>query len=336
MHDLFDRVWLRASGCTHRLHALCALVLLACLGPLTARAADSLPAAYRGRSAAQWVEQLSSPDIQARWYAAYALGQIGPAAAEAVGPLARLLQDQREYEYVRGAAAWALGRVGLPAARSAVPLLIETLSSRHLSVRRNAPWALARLAPAAQDAVPRLRRLLGDEDALVRIQAAGALWLTDQQPEALSVLRETVRRGGTEACEAVSMLGQMEPGAETTALLIDALGARDEEVRRTAAWALAQQGSDVLPVLQAPLAAPEPATRQAAVETLGYLGPAAVAPLSRALTDQAAEVRSTAARELGRLGPGAKNAEPALVQALGDSDVQVQRMAAWALRRLRE
>lgn len=309
--------------------------MLVCLGALAAHAAEAPPATYRGRSAAQWIEQLAAPDIPARWYAAYALGQLGSAAAGAVEPLMGILQDQREYEYVRGATAWALGRIGLPGAEPAVPLLIETLSSRHLSVRRNAPRALGRLGPAARQAVPRLRALLADEDAAVRIEAAGALWLIDRAPEALSALRDMVGRGDAQACDTVRVLGQMPPAPETTALLVAALGARDEEVRATAAWALAQQGPEVIAALAVPLSAPEPATRQAAVETLGYLGPAAVGPLGHALRDQAAEVRAAAARELGRLGPAAKDAEPALVEALGDSDVQVQRMAAWALGRVR-
>ncbi len=302
---------------------------------LTAHAADALPATYRGRSAAEWVEQLVSPEIQARWYATYALGQIGPAAGEAVEPLMRILEDQREYEYVRGGAAWALGGIGLPGASPAVPLLIETLSSRHLSVRRNAPRALARLAPAARGAVPRLRELLADEDAQVRIEAAGALWVIDRQPEPLSLLRETIRRGGPHGCAAVRMLGRMEPVAETTALLVQTLGAPDDEVRGTAAWALAQKGPDVLAALQAPLAAPDMPTRQAAVEVLGYLGAPAVGLLRRALMDQAAEVRAAGARELGRLGPEARQAEPALIDALSDRETEVRRAAAWALRRVR-
>jgi len=300
-----------------------------------ATVADAGAATYRGRSVQQWVEQLASPDIQTRWYATYALGQLGPGAEAAVEPLMRILENQREYEYVRGGAAWALGRIGLPAAGPAVPLLIDTLSSRHLSVRRNAPWALAQLAPAAGDAVPRLRELLADEDIGVRLRAAAALWVIDKQPKALAALRETVRGGGADACAALEMLGHIEPAAATNALLIEALAAPDAEVRRTAAWALAQQGPDVLPALEGPLGAADVATRRAAVEVLGYLGPAAVETLVRVLTDQAAEVRMAGARELGRLGPVARCAESALVKSLSDTDAGVRHTAAWALRRLR-
>jgi len=293
------------------------------------------PAAYGGHTAAEWIERLESPDIQARWYAAYALGQLGSDAREAVEPLMRILEDQREYEYVRGSAAWALGRIGLPEAKPAVPLLIETLSSRHVSVRRYACWALARLAPAADEAVPRLRRLLADEDAQVRIRAAAALWAIAEQPEAVALLRETIRRGGPDGCVAAELLGRMPAGEAVTSLLVEALNMPDEELRQTAAWALAQQGPRVLDALEAPLAAEQPATRRAAVEALGLLGSAGMERLIRTLEDPSAEVRAAAARELGRLGPEASQAEPALVKVLGDSEAAVREAAAWALKQLR-
>jgi len=102
---------------------------------------------------------------------AYALGQIGPEAAEAVGPLSEIVADKYGHEYVRGGAAWALGRMG-PGAEPAVGRLIETLESNPRpvgSVRRNVPLALGSIGPAAKPAVPALVKLLDDEDAGVRV-----------------------------------------------------------------------------------------------------------------------------------------------------------------------
>ena len=131
-----------------------AAILLACLLPGLDAAANAANAAnqetvWQGKTLPQWVEQLSGETDRVRWYAAYALGQIGPDAAVAVDPLCKLLADRAQYEYVRGAAAWALGRIG-DGSPQVVDLLIATLGSDHDSVRRNSARALGNLGPAAR------------------------------------------------------------------------------------------------------------------------------------------------------------------------------------------
>ena len=66
-----------------------------------------------------YFEQLKENDVRARWYAAYSLGQLGPAAVEAAGPLRKILEQEEEtqQEYVRATAAWALGRTRRSAVR---------------------------------------------------------------------------------------------------------------------------------------------------------------------------------------------------------------------------
>jgi len=314
--------------------AIC-LLIVAVFAAVPIGCGAAQPARYRARTVGEWIEQLDSPDVQSRWYAAYALGQLGPQAAEAVEPLMRILENKREHEYVRGSAAWALGEIGLPAAERAVPLLIDTLSSRHVSVRRYAPWALGRMAPAAGPAVPKLRELLQDVDPQVRLRAAAALWLIAESPDALRVLDQMIQRGGPVAYTATELLGRMPAAPATTDLLLKALQSREAELRRTAAWALARQGDQTLEVLGPALRSDEPATRLAAVEALGMTGPAAVKQLVEMLHDGAGEVRASAARELGRLGPQARAARAALEQALNDPDAAVRQSAAWALRRIR-
>jgi len=51
--------------------------------------------------------------------------------------------------------------------------------------------------------------------------------------------------------------------------------------------------------------------------------------------DISAESRLAAARALGDMGPAAKDAVPALINALSDSDPVVQEAAAWALEAIR-
>ena len=54
------------------------------------------------------------------------------------------------------------------------------------------------------------------------------------------------------------------------------------------------------------------------------------------LRDEDWIVRADAAAELGRMGEGAKDAVPALIQALQDSDAEVRYNATWALGNIGE
>jgi len=66
--------------------------------------------AYLGTSIADWVGELSSSDPLQRRLGAYALGEIGPAATEAVSDLAAALQDPVGFVRVWAAAALARWR----------------------------------------------------------------------------------------------------------------------------------------------------------------------------------------------------------------------------------
>ena len=92
--------------------------------------------AYRGKTVSAWIAQLADEDVRARWYATYALGQIGPQAARAVEPLSKIVADKYGHEYVRGGAAWALGRIG-PGAEPAPPHA-ASVELRHKLRRRAA------------------------------------------------------------------------------------------------------------------------------------------------------------------------------------------------------
>lgn len=309
-------------------------------------------ATYRGRTAAQWAESLGDKDHGVRWHATYALGRMGPDAAPAVAALERILAHLDEHEYVRGGAAWALGQIG-PQAASAVPLLAQTLSSKHASVRRNAAQALGRIAsPQASihedtsgSVVPRLApknlsdlaRLLGDEEPAVRVAAAQALWRIQRHPKAVPTLEAMLQNpNGSTACMAAAALGELAAdGAPVAPALAAALGPADEDARRAAAQAIGRAGLAAVPLLQDALATAEVSTKIQAVEALGWIGPAAAPALAEALRHAHPLVRRHAARALGRLGPAAKAAEPALVEAVSDSDVGVRDAAAGALRRIR-
>ena len=109
--------------------------------------------------------------VEDAWHAAAeALGQIGPAAAEAVPALATTLGSAKTGK-VRRAAAETLGRIG-PAAAEAVPALIAALS-HYFGNGEKDPYsasaeALGLIGPAAVEAVPALITVLSGWNRAVR------------------------------------------------------------------------------------------------------------------------------------------------------------------------
>ena len=323
--------------------ALCLCLLL----PVAAVAQEKN--AWEGKTVQEWIGQLSHhpnvsaiQDVALRWYAAYALGQLGAEAAEAVEPLVKILssgmeEGQYENEHLRGMAAWTLGRIG-PKAAAAVPVLTAALVSRHRSVQRNAPRALGAIGAAAAPAIPGLLKLLAQgDDAEARVNAAVALWQIQRHPKAIPALTAMVREGKDPAAyQAADALGRLEADAEAVAPpLIEALAAADADVRRAAIQALGRLGAAATPALKNALKASEPDVPRSAVEALGRIGAPAVPELTAALKHRQAAVRRAAARALGRLGAAAKRAEPALVEAVNDADRDVRDAAAKALKSVR-
>jgi HEAT repeat protein len=140
----------------------------------------SAQVAYLGTSVQDWVRELSSSDPLQRRLGAYALGEIGPAATEAMSDLAATLQDP--VAFVRVWAAAALARVA-PWVGKSVTVLITELGNELAFVRSLAAWHLGRLGPAfpgiEQGLIP-LRQLEGgDKDPSVRVEAALALGMLE-------------------------------------------------------------------------------------------------------------------------------------------------------------
>ena len=137
------------------------------------------PVAYLGIPPADWVAALTSGDPLLRRLGAYALGEIGPAAREAVPDLSAALQDP--VRFVRVWAAAALARVAPPGGES-VTVLIAELGNELAFVRSLAAWHLGRLGPAfpgIEQALLPLRQLAGDKDPSVRVEAALALGMLE-------------------------------------------------------------------------------------------------------------------------------------------------------------
>jgi len=117
-----------------------------------------------------------SDDEQVRTSATYALGMIGPAAAEIAPKLRKQIEEGDDFNQL--ISSWALVRV-TPAAEGVaeltLPHLTRGLEHSRAFVRAEAAEGLGRLGPAAKPAVPALLKALQDEQQLVQEAARAAL-----------------------------------------------------------------------------------------------------------------------------------------------------------------
>ncbi len=259
-------------------------------------------AVFHGETVSAWTEQLSDPDARVRWYATYALGRLGPEAADAAEPLAEVLGNLTGHEYVRCGAAWALGRIQ-SRAEPVVAVLVTSLDSQRPPVRRQAAQALGRLSDLDRPALQRLVRSMEDPDPVVGVYAAVALWRVVQHEQASAKLIAMTRHEDTAAAyQAVVALGRIGLRSEASlAALTTALGHAEADVRRAAARALGRLGPSVVPKLQSVVADDDPRTILGTVEALGWLGSEAEGLLIESLQHKSPAVRRAAARALERI-----------------------------------
>jgi HEAT repeat protein len=126
------------------------------------------------------IQQLTSRGAN-QYYAARALGLLGPAAKAAVPYLMEMEPDPCA-EVERYQALWRIQRD----AAAVVPKFIENLEGN--DPRCSVARTLSEIGPEARAAVPALRKhLFGDQDA-VSVGAAVALWRIDGSEDALPVI----------------------------------------------------------------------------------------------------------------------------------------------------
>jgi HEAT repeat protein len=233
------------------------------------RAADPGPTQI---TTEHWLEQLKHGSFEVRTAAADALGVIGPAAAVAVPDLVRALND--EHVEVHWYALDALGRIGEPAS-SAVPAIALVLANlrRDRYSRSMAARALGLLGTHNDAAAAALTAQLAATDGNVRVESALALWRVSHDPRATAVLVEVVGAEDDEsafrACMALAQIGR--PAKPGTTALLAALSRPNADVRRGAAEALGQIGPSIVPELLAQLDQLEPVASSSAADALGTI-----------------------------------------------------------------
>jgi HEAT repeat protein len=285
------------------------------------------------------IKALGDNDENVRYWAAEALGEIGPEAKDAIPALIKALSDNDES--VRIKAIYVIGRIG-PAAKEAIPALIKAFGDSDYGARTVAGEALKKIGPEAKELVPVLIQALGDSDVNVRIAAAKELGeIRPAAKEAIPALIKAFGDSDWNVLRAVAKaLGEMGPAAkEAIPALVQALGS-STNVRWAAAEALekiAPDAEELVPALIQALGHRNANVRIAAAEALGNIGPEAkeaVPALILSLGDNSALVRWKAAQALGNIGPEAKEAVPALVKALSDSDPEVRKVADSAIAKI--
>ena len=142
-------------------------------------AADALQAmaSFGERTVPALINALKLPEY--RPLVASILAAIGPAAKEAVGPLADVAKTDAS-EDARREALLALGAIG-PAAEAAVPAAAAALTDSDDRVILAACYALKKIGPAAKDAIPALKILAGDKDATLQKAAEKAIQAIERQ-----------------------------------------------------------------------------------------------------------------------------------------------------------
>ena len=292
--------------------------LIRALGKLGPSATAALPVLTRA---------LQEDDLQLRLAAADAVGKVATAISPdldagpclppqatippaqlkaAVAAVGQLLKEAPLAAVGRGEgdcseAIDALGRIG-PAASDAVPVLAELMKSRRNEVRRRSAMALSRIGAAAQAAIPVLTVALKDDSAEVRQYAI----------ETLSKIGAPAIAPLTEALK--------DPSNGIRRVAAEALGKVTGIRGRSETGIVSPEIKAAIPALVAALKDVDFHVSEKAGEALANVGLPAMPALLAAFKDAELKARAPILTVIARIGPQAKEAIPALVEALKEDN----------------
>lgn len=287
-------------------------------------------------------ELLDDEDL--RKEALYALCRIGPSAVEAIDEILEVfssqhpwgsmghvmdvgkigpgilpaMEDALEHDEwgVRLCAVYALSRLE-PSAEPAVPLLAKAVEDEHWRVREIALMYLGRIGPLAREAVPMIIGAIDDPKEVVRDAALKAVWQ-------LSPLSAPA------ADKLLDMLAND----------LDPLNDYSDWLMASAALArMGEAGAAAVPLLVDSLGRTDECGAFAvnSLEALRDFGPyasEAFDELLPLLEHKRGDIRYYAATAFGNMGPAAEPAVDDLLPLLGDEDEDVRMYTAFALGRI--
>jgi HEAT repeat protein len=301
----------------------------------TAKQVSRLTAALKDRS--YWPNQ---------YRAAEALGQLRPAAKDAVPALVAALNDPEIF--VRYAAVRALDKIGILSPK--VVAALKAAAKDETPLVRNAALEVCErlLGNATREDVPALIAELKDAKSFLRSAAArllGEVGSISGCAEVLPALKGAMKDKdpnlGREATAACQRLLNRTTRQDVPALLA-ALKDSEPFVRRAAARALGQVGDlapETLAALKTVAKDETPPVREAAIaayeKLMGKATRNDVPVLIAELKDMESPARRSAARALGKAGAlsTSPDAMAALKAAMADKDPDVRRAATQAWER---
>lgn len=223
--------------------------------------------------------------------------------------------------------------------KDTIPDGLKALQHPDPKVRYRAVETLGQLGPAAKFAIPELREMLKDKNAVVRVKVCETLWKLEQPPASviLPTLLAAMGDGDAAARAAappvIALLGAKAKPAIPA--LVEALTDKEADVKLAAVAALGDLGPLAKGTVNELLTLSgdrdffllEPFVGAA----LANLGDTVVPTLAKALAHKTADRRRVAAYALGTIGPGALSAAPALAKTLDDKEPAIRKLAARAL-----
>ncbi|MEJ5185587.1 MAG: HEAT repeat domain-containing protein, partial [Candidatus Geothermincolales bacterium] len=280
------------------------------------------------------VAALSDHDERVREAAERALVEIGD--KKAIPSLESLLKtsDERVREHAHRVLAglgWAPGdkeeRIEfllkhgnwdkvLELGEEVIPRIVEALSGHGEDARREVARSIS---ASGQRMKARLLELLTDEDETIRREASFlAREIADES--LFSYLEGAMESDDPVVRKNVALALARVRTPEAVEVLIKAMGDQEDDVAKTASWALGQMGELSAGRLIEALGSPEARVRRGAAWALGVIKDArSVEPLIRALKDTDEKVRKGAAWALGEMGDLAAEA---LSKSLEDPEIR--------------
>jgi HEAT repeat protein len=285
------------------------------------------------------IEALKHREANRREQAAFALGQFGAVARDALPALRTAMTDPAPL--VRVSAAQALWHVDGQQPQAAIGVLLEVFQQHRTTIRRKALSGLRNLGAGDEQTVAALIQALKDDDTALRRETVEALGsLGDKARTAAPALIETLKDSDSAIrVQAIEALYRVDGKSRTTVrTFATLLQDKEEEVCLAAVHRLGDLKSaanEAIPALLEACKGTNRKVRQAAATALLDIDPTAaergrLLALSTDLQDADASLRQQAARDLGQLGSRARNALPLLTAALQDKAWEVRLNAAQA------
>ena len=277
------------------------------------------PPTYRGRSIAQWSDDLSHPNSVVRLEAAKMLGRLGKQAEKAVDPMISALRDRNPN--VRLYAASALGRIKHQPEKCLVAL-IKLLEDRDEHVRFAAEWSLARVA----NDVAKLRHTPQSAEALETLLASAEKSLAEsarnlKHLQQIADARKTLMAPGGNVAKTTSRY-RYPTESEAIALLADRQS-DDRLAQLKAIYTLGRVGRAAALVHAWQTVGEDGFLGWHLTQALIKIGEPAVPILTQALRDEDELVAQHATHCLRQMGPTAVEALPQLLTMIGDRRVSV-------------